>query len=108
MSEKIYKSTRKVFSDSPRFVVPRYQREYSWQSQQVEQLLWDIDDIELIHRSKSNITPKGNHFIGLLVFIDEKDQNGDQIFSVVDGQQRLSTFLLIAAVAKDIISAKLE
>lgn len=108
MTEKIHKSTRKIFSDSPRFVVPRYQREYSWQPPQIDQLLSDIDAIDVIHKSKTNIIPKGNHFVGLLVFIDEQDANGDQIFSVVDGQQRLSTFLLMAAVAKDIISTKLE
>ncbi len=108
MTEKIHKSTRKIFSDSPRFVVPRYQREYSWQPPQIDQLLSDIDAIDVIHKSKTNIVPKGNHFLGLLVFIDEQDSNGDQIFSVVDGQQRLSTFLLIAAVAKDIISTRLE
>lgn len=108
MSEKIYKTTRKVFSDSPRFVVPRYQREYSWQPQQIDQLLTDIDTIELIHKSKSNIVPNGNHFLGLLVFIDEQDKDGEQVYSVVDGQQRLSTFLLMAAVAKDIISVKLS
>lgn len=108
MSEKIYKSTRRVFLDSPRFVVPRYQREYSWQPQQIDQLLSDIDSIELVHKSPSDIVPKGTHFVGLLVFIDEPDEKGNQVFSVVDGQQRLSTFLLMASVAKDIISTKLQ
>jgi uncharacterized protein with ParB-like and HNH nuclease domain len=108
MSEKIYKNARKVFSDSPRFVVPPYQREYSWQLSQIEQFLSDIDSIELIHKSKTNIEPKNHHFVGLLVFIDEVDEKNDQIYSVVDGQQRLSTLLLIAAVIKDVISVKLN
>jgi uncharacterized protein with ParB-like and HNH nuclease domain len=30
MPEPLYKNTHKIFSDAPKFVVPVYQREYSW------------------------------------------------------------------------------
>ena len=42
----------------------------------------------------------------MLVFIDEKNQDDQAIYNLVDGQQRLSTIILIAAVAKDVISEK--
>ena len=104
MSETIHKITRKVFLDSPRFEVPRYQREYSWQSEQITQLLSDIDSVELNVISIDDIEAATNHFVGLLVFIDESNENGERVYTVVDGQQRLSTFILIAAVAKDVIN----
>jgi uncharacterized protein with ParB-like and HNH nuclease domain len=94
MSETIHKITRKVFLDSPRFEVPRYQREYSWQSEQITQLLSDIDSVELNVISIDDIEAATNHFVGLLVFIDESNENGERVYTVVDGQQRLSTFIL--------------
>src|SRR5688500_7865655 len=107
MPESLYKNTHKIFSDSPKFVVPIYQREYSWQPVQIDQLLNDIDFIDLVHKERE-IEPKTVHFLGLLVFIDEKAHDGQAIYSLVDGQQRLSTIILIAAIAKDVITEKLK
>ncbi len=100
---EIYKETNKIFSDSPQFSVPLYQREYSWQPQQIDQLIDDIDNISITIRG-TNYTPDFQHFLGLLVFIKEEDEDENPRYSVVDGQQRLSTIILIASVAKDVIS----
>ena len=108
MPEPIYKTTDQIFYDSPKFVVPIYQREYTWQPIQIDQLLNDISYIEIEYTGKDEITQKYNHFLGLLVFIDDKNEDGEPLYNLVDGQQRLSTIILIAAVAKDIITAKLN
>lgn len=78
------------------FVVPVYQRHYSWKKKQCNKL-WD----DLI-RAGENDKVKA-HFIGAVVYIE----NGlglvgqKATLSVIDGQQRLTTgTLLIAALAE--------
>ena len=77
------------------FVIPIYQRTYSWTDKQCEQLWQDIiragshDDIKL-------------HFVGSVVYV----QDGlagvmDSTWLVIDGQQRLTTVsLLLEALAR--------
>lgn len=103
---EIYKTTRRLFADTPQIVVPPYQREYSWQPQQVEQLLADIENIK-VSKHDDEIKVESLHFAGLLVFIDTHiDQNN--VYELVDGQQRITTLSLIAAAAKDFISKALN
>jgi uncharacterized protein with ParB-like and HNH nuclease domain len=77
------------------FVIPVYQRHYSWEKKQCNKL-WN----DLIRAGTNNNV--NAHFIGAVVHI----QNGLSLisqkvpFSVIDGQQRLTTgTLLIAALA---------
>lgn len=81
---------------SPQFIVPIYQRTYSWTEKQCRQL-WDD-----IFRAGSSDTISV-HFIGSIVYIE---QGLSQIthqapLLVIDGQQRLTTLsLLIEALAR--------
>jgi uncharacterized protein with ParB-like and HNH nuclease domain len=80
---------------SPQFVIPIYQRSYSWTEKECRQL-WD--DI-LRAGSDDNISV---HFVGSIVYIDKADANLTtwEPLLVIDGQQRLTTVtLLIAALA---------
>lgn len=75
---------------SPQFVIPIYQRTYSWTERECRQL-WD--DI-LRTGANDNITA---HFVGSIVYIE---QGLYQVMSqppllVIDGQQRLTTVMLI-------------
>ncbi|WP_172137081.1 DUF262 domain-containing protein [Adlercreutzia sp. ZJ473] len=75
------------------FVVPTYQRLYSWKHRQCEELWLDV------HRAaKSNLT----HFVGTLLYEqDAQDAGGITRLAVVDGQQRLTTLtLMLAAFAR--------
>ena len=70
-----------------RFTIPRFQRSYSWGAEQCDELWRDILRAARAHRS---------HFVGTLIYC--KDEGG---FSVVDGQQRLTTVtLLLLALAR--------
>jgi len=83
---------------SPQFVIPIYQRTYSWTERECRQL-WDD-----IVRSGENDTITA-HFIGSIVYIEKGlYQVTDQSpLLVIDGQQRLTTLsLLIAALAKSL------
>lgn len=80
---------------SPQFLIPIYQRTYSWTERECRQL-WDD-----IVRTGKNDTVKA-HFVGSIVYI-EKGLYAITSHSpvlVIDGQQRLTTVtLLIAALA---------
>jgi uncharacterized protein with ParB-like and HNH nuclease domain len=81
---------------SPQFVIPIYQRTYSWTDRECRQL-WD--DI-LRTGSKDAVSA---HFIGSIVYIEKGlyQVSSQSPLLVIDGQQRLTTIsLLIAALAK--------
>lgn len=68
-----------IFQD--KYVVPIYQRKYSWTDKEIEQLLEDIINKE----------EKDKYFLGTLT-VDKKE---DGRYEVIDGQQRLTTLCLI-------------
>ena len=81
---------------SPQFVIPIYQRTYSWTEKECRQLWNDI----VRTGSDDRISV---HFVGSIVYIDKADSNVTtwEPLLVIDGQQRLTTVtLLIAALAK--------
>ncbi len=79
-----------LLKQSPQFVVPIYQRTYSWTKRECEQLWNDIlrtgkdDDIKA-------------HFTGSIVYIQDGLYNVTNMSQllVIDGQQRLTTIMLI-------------
>jgi len=77
---------------TPQFVIPIYQRTYSWGERECEQLWLDI----LRAGDSNEITA---HFVGSVVHI-QQDQATATMWSplmVIDGQQRLTTVSLILA-----------
>jgi uncharacterized protein with ParB-like and HNH nuclease domain/predicted transport protein len=80
---------------SPQFVIPIYQRTYSWTEKECRQL-WD----DLIRAgSDSQVSA---HFVGSIVYIEKGlyQVSSQSPMLVIDGQQRLTTLtLLIAALA---------
>lgn len=70
-----------------RFWIPAYQRGYRWKPEQVQQLLEDI--LEFAYRKH----PQNDDFYCLQPLVLKRDDNGR--YEVVDGQQRLTTLLLI-------------
>jgi uncharacterized protein with ParB-like and HNH nuclease domain/predicted transport protein len=81
---------------SPQFVIPIYQRTYSWTERECRQL-WDD-----VVRAGSNSAVTG-HFVGSIVYIEQGLFHVATLspLLVIDGQQRLTTVtLLIAALAE--------
>ncbi len=94
------KATEAKFLDflkkSPQFVIPIYQRTYSWTERECRQL-WDD-----IVRTGSN-EKLSAHFVGSIVYIEKGLSNltSQEPLLVIDGQQRLTTLtLILAALAK--------
>ena len=57
----------------------------SWQGRPIDKLFADIGGVRLKKAGKT-IMPTNIHFFGLLVFIDEKNEDGQSVYSVMDGQ----------------------
>ncbi|GAA7443908.1 DUF262 domain-containing protein [Helicobacter pylori] len=73
------------------FSIPVYQRNYAWEEENCKQLLQDI-----IHISRN----KKTHFMGSITYIlhlidDEKSLRQLQEFVIIDGQQRVTTLMLL-------------
>jgi uncharacterized protein with ParB-like and HNH nuclease domain len=84
----------KVFSAGGdiHYVMPHFQREYSWEKENWDTLLNDIYQLYEIYDEK-NIP---EHFMGALVVIEDGTRSGTiAAFKVVDGQQRLTTIALV-------------
>ncbi|WP_187917081.1 DUF262 domain-containing protein [Helicobacter pylori] len=73
------------------FSIPVYQRNYTWEEENCEKLLQDIISIS---------QNKKTHFMGSITYIlhhidDEKSLRQLQEFVIIDGQQRVTTIMLL-------------
>lgn len=86
----------KFLRKSPQFVIPIYQRNYSWTAAQCRQLWADLMRAGRDEKISA-------HFIGSIVYVERglSSVTSQEALLVIDGQQRLTTStLLIAALAK--------
>lgn len=80
------------------FVIPSYQRKYSWTNK---------ERIELWNDIKEAKTNNINHFFGTLIFKQTENENLDVVYEIIDGQQRTTTlFLLLNELIEKIIDTK--
>lgn len=73
------------------YAIPLYQRNFSWTYDEIEQLLNDVADA--FQENRDNYY--NNYYIGTLVVNNEND-----IFKIIDGQQRTTALNLIALALK--------
>ncbi|MBH0260954.1 DUF262 domain-containing protein [Helicobacter pylori] len=92
---------RDILKDELYYQIPIYQRPYQWTEENCEKLLDDLffnyeDDRE------------SDYFCGSLVLIlISEDPKKAKTYDIVDGQQRLSTFILLAKVLATLYSERL-
>ena len=80
--------------DDKRFVIPVYQRNYDWKTENCKQLYDDLVRIIKGHRR--------SHFFGSLVSVYNPNGHNEE-FLVIDGQQRLTTVSLLFLAMYNII-----
>ena len=109
------KSTWDVLNRGFGFYIPPYQRQYDWDEKHIERLFEDIGHglmQLLVKEKKDSIT-----FIGTLIVINDmlpetiapnisRSDLPNTILSVIDGQQRLTTILLINICLHDEITRR--
>ncbi|NIK70447.1 DUF262 domain-containing protein [Paenibacillus sp. BK720] len=81
--------------DKATYEVPIYQRNYAWEKDEISALIQDVFD--------AFTAKKQTYFIGTLVSFHK----GDQVYEVIDGQQRLTTINLVLGAMGVVIQNKL-
>ncbi|OJX28736.1 MAG: hypothetical protein BGO86_15610 [Chryseobacterium sp. 36-9] len=77
-----------------RFVIPTYQRKYSWTDSERIALWQDIEE---------SIKDNMNHFVGTLSFKENESLglSTDTVYEIIDGQQRITTIFILLKVLID-------
>ena len=73
-------TVRQLFSSKDKFVIPEYQRAYSWEKTQREQFLEDLRDAV------------SSYYLGH--YLLEKRNEDCDTYYVIDGQQRMTTIVI--------------
>ena len=95
MDGKAIKLLKYLDGSDKRFIIPVYQRNYSWKVENCRQL---YDDLVKLIRKKMKL-----HFFGSLVSV----YNGIQEeFLIIDGQQRVTTVSLLLLAMHNILKEK--
>ena len=82
------------------FVIPIYQRLYSWEKEQCKQL-WD-DIIKIGGNDKMN-----RHFIGSILYVRNGNTHSSPLL-IIDGQQRLTTITLLFIALRNHLSDEVK
>ncbi|MFT2694640.1 DUF262 domain-containing protein [Helicobacter pylori] len=82
-------------------VILIYQRVYSWEKEQCEEL-WD-DIIKIGGNDKMN-----GHFIGSILYVLDGITHSDNALLIIDGQQRLTTITLLLTALRDHLSDEVK
>ncbi len=69
-----------------KFIIPVYQRQYSWKKENCMQLMKDLKDV---HKNRNE-----THFFGAIVFASKNDGRCEEL-TIIDGQQRITTVSLL-------------
>jgi uncharacterized protein with ParB-like and HNH nuclease domain len=102
MDVKKYSISDVLSKNNTSFYIPPFQRAYAWRHQEVERFFSDISHIIDSERNNEE-QDKREHFFGVLVFKTEKLGFSSREV-VVDGQQRLTTTLLMLIALRDSIN----
>lgn len=83
-----------ILNGNKQFLIPVYQRFYSWDIEQCKRLWNDI--VEMQRKGKVG------HFVGSIVNIAEQAMpTGVQKYMIIDGQQRMTTLTLLLLALRD-------
>ena len=86
-------------SQGSQFVIPVYQRNYTWTTgKEVKQYFEDLKAVLSGQYTK--------HFMGIMIYLDTPISFSSREFSVIDGQQRLTTTFLLLYAVKEIMVNK--
>ena len=87
-----------LVGDEKFYQIPDYQRPYSWDKDNLSDLIDDLVSAYLENK-------KETYFCGALVLVNNES---DSRFDIIDGQQRTTTFTIISCVFRDVYLSELE
>ena len=87
------------------FKIPIYQRNYDWNEKDVKKFFEDIYENWQRHKDKSYDRKDAKYYIGNIIVYDGCKDESD-ILMVVDGQQRITSTIIIFAAIRKILKNK--
>lgn len=92
------KTIRDLLGSKRQFIIPRFQREYSWDKKNYQEFLDDMIGNLIINNGKIS---SSQYFLGTMLFIGNFTEGTEQEIQVVDGQQRLTTITIMFSALSD-------
>ncbi len=90
------KTVKEILHSGDQYLIPFFQRSYSWERRHWERILHDLDAL-------SQSPPERLHFLGPLVCTPTTHVPGEVTpYQLIDGQQRITTLSLILCALRDI------
>ena len=93
------KNIRQLLNSKKQFVIPRFQREYSWEKKNYEEFINDIVSGLKIDADGEIVSDK--YFLGTMLFIGSYTDGTAKVIRVVDGQQRLTVITILFSVISE-------
>ena len=75
------------------FAIPVYQRNYEWKELECSKLFGDIETIA---------GGSASHFVGTIVYVTSDSNPSWSEYTVIDGQQRITTVMLLLKAIHDL------
>jgi len=89
---------KELFGNADAFYkIPQYQRPYKWEDEQVDKLWEDLHD--------AWEDEEQNYFLGSIITAKPRGVEKSAYLDVVDGQQRLTTLMILFCVVRDLYPA---
>lgn len=82
-----------IFKYDSEFIIPLYQRDYSWKADDHVEEFWV--DLQNHYETKQ----RAKYFFGTFMLVNEREE--DETYLVVDGQQRLTTVMMLLTAFRD-------
>ena len=93
--QAVSQSLTRLIDGRVQYVIPVFQRDYSWTEEQCAQLWKDVLEVASLPRP-------ARHFVGSIVYASTEDTAAHlPRWLLIDGQQRLTTVMLLAAALRD-------
>lgn len=94
------RTLQQLLHSSDQYVIPVFQRYYTWGTANWEQLMEDVGELLEVGAEDRR------HFMGSIVTVPDGHQPGSiPAYQVIDGQQRLTTLSILLCVVRDVALA---
>ena len=80
------KTIKDLFDSSTIFNIPKYQRAYAWEKEQLDAFVEDLEN--------QDPTKAKDHFFGTILLQKQAPEGEFKIIDIVDGQQRITTIII--------------
>ncbi len=92
------KTLQSFFTDK-KYIIPRYQREYSWRKEQLEDFYSDIISNIKVENGKYATQ---EYFFGTVILVGNMEKQ-DVPIEIIDGQQRITTITIFLSVLSNVL-----